>query len=71
MAIGQTLDHNGTDNGAQLTGVAGLDAAVGDPADGCHVDSLLSGSAQVEMVLEQPAQQVPAPSVEIVLQLAV
>jgi len=51
MAIGKTLDHHGAEHGGELTGVPGLDAAVGDTVDAHHLDSRLSLGAQVEVVL--------------------
>jgi hypothetical protein len=71
MAIGQALDGHGAEHGGELAVVAGLDAAVGDAVGVDDLDALLPGGAQVQVVLEEPAQQLPTPAVEIVLQLGV
>ena len=63
MAIGEALDAHHAEERGQRTGVAGLDTAVDDIAEADHLDSHLSLGAQVEVVLEEPAQQLPPPPV--------
>ena len=71
MAIGQPLDAHRAEHAGQGPAVPGLDAAVGDAFDVEHLNSLLSMGAQVEVVLEKSAQQLPASAVQVVLQFAV
>ncbi len=71
MPVGQSVDGHLAEYGGQGSGVSGLDAAVVDTVDVDHADPFLSLGAQVEVVLKQSTQQLPAAAVEIVLQLGV
>ena len=52
--------------------MAGFDAAAGDPVGvGDRVEALLAARPQVQVVLQQPAHQLPPAGVEFGLQLGV
>jgi len=70
-AVGQPRDLDRPEDGGKLAGVAGLDSASTDPVGGRDIDPALPHRPQVQVVLEQLAQQGAALDVEAVLELGV
>ena len=72
VTVGHTLHVDLTEDARQAAVMAGLDGPVGDPigVDRRGQASLGSG-AHREVILQHPPQQLAAPAVELVLQLAV
>ena len=70
-AVGDPGHLDLAEHRAQLPGVVGLDPGPGGPVGPEDRDRALPLCAQVQVVLQEPAEQLPARHLQVVLQLAV
>lgn len=71
LAVGEALHAHHPEYRRQPPAVARLDTVAGHPGGVDNLDASLAFGAAVQVVLEHLAQQVPAPTVELTLDLAV